>query len=70
MAAKGDTPAELTGPAIETCQATAAATYMHVPAPVDGKAQPEETWSFECIEGAHKLAVSAAAAILASYMLA
>jgi len=43
---------------------------MHVPAPLDGKAQQAETWSFACIECAHKLVVSAAAAIVVSWMLA
>jgi len=57
---------------VETCQLTTATTYKYYPAlAVDALVAPTpETWRFQCISGAQKLAAAAAAALTAGYMMA
>jgi hypothetical protein len=57
---------------IETCQLATATTYKYYPAlPKDAVVQPTpETWRFQCISAAQKLAAAATAALAASYMMA
>jgi hypothetical protein len=59
--------------AIETCQkAEGVHTYQYFPPLPEGSpVEPTpETWRFQCISGAQKLAATAAAALAASYMMA
>jgi len=59
--------------AIETCQkAEGVHTYdYYPPLPEGSPVEPTpETWRFQCISGAQKLAATAAAALAASYMMA
>jgi len=59
--------------AIETCQkAEGVHTYAYFPPLPEGSpVEPTpETWRFQCISGAQKLAATAAAALAASYMMA
>jgi hypothetical protein len=57
---------------IETCQLATATTYRYYPAlPVDAVVQPTpQTWRFQCISAAQKLAAAATAALAAGYMMA
>jgi len=57
---------------IETCQLATDTTYKYYPAlPKDALvAPPPETWRFQCISAAQKLAAAAAAALAAGYMMA
>jgi hypothetical protein len=57
---------------IETCQLATDTTYTYYPAlPADAVVAPTpETWRFQCISGAQKLAAAAAAALTAGYMMA
>lgn len=57
---------------IETCQLASATTYTYYPAlPVDAVVAPTaETWRFQCISAAQKLAAAAAAALATGYMMA
>jgi hypothetical protein len=49
---------------VETCQKTAATSYVHRPA-----VGPPEQWDFKCIEGARSLAISACALLGAAIMM-
>jgi hypothetical protein len=57
---------------IETCQLASATTYKYFPAlPNDAIVAPTpETWRFQCISAAQKLAAAATAALAAGYMMA
>jgi hypothetical protein len=57
---------------IETCQLATATTYTYYPAlPDDALVAPSvETWRFQCISAAQKLAAAATAALAAGYMMA
>ena len=57
---------------IETCQLATDTTYKYYPAlPADALVAPAaETWRFQCISAAQKLAAAAAAALAAGYMMA
>ena len=57
---------------IETCQQVGTNTYTYYPALPDGAiVEPEpETWRFQCISAAQKLAAAATAALAAGYMMA
>lgn len=57
---------------IETCQLATATTYTYYPAlPLDSLVAPTaETWRFQCISAAQKLAAAATAALAAGYMMA
>jgi len=57
---------------IETCQLATATTYTYYPAlPADAVVAPTvETWRFQCISAAQKLAAAATAALAAGYMMA
>jgi len=57
---------------IETCQLASATTYKYFPAlPDDAIVAPTpETWRFQCISAAQKLAAAATAALAAGYMMA
>lgn len=59
--------------AIETCQTLEGTrTYQYYP-PLPARAvvaPAVETWRFQCISGAQKLAAAASAALVASYMMA
>jgi len=57
---------------IETCQPADRTTYTYYPAlPVDAVVMPTpETWRFQCISAAQKLAAAATAALAAGYMMA
>jgi hypothetical protein len=57
---------------IETCQPRDSTTYKYYPAlPKDALVAPTaETWRFQCISAAQKLAAAAAAALAAGYMMA
>jgi hypothetical protein len=57
---------------IETCQLATATTYTYYPAlPADALVEPTtETWRFQCISAAQKLAAAATAALAAGYMMA
>jgi hypothetical protein len=57
---------------IETCQLATASTYTYYPAIDDGAlvAPTAETWRFQCISAAQKLAAAATAALAAGYMMA
>jgi len=57
---------------IETCQLASATTYTYYPALPDGAlvAPTPETWRFQCISAAQKLAAAATAALAAGYMMA
>jgi len=58
---------------VETCQkATGVHTYTYYPPlPANAIVEPTpETWRFQCISGAQKLAAAATAALAASYMMA
>jgi len=59
--------------ALETCQKSMGVhTYTYYPPLPEGAAvEPAtETWRFQCISGAQKLAAAATAALAASYMMA
>jgi len=58
--------------AIETCQTPQTHTYEYYPPLPDRAvvAPAVETWRFQCISGAQKLAAAATAALAASYMMA
>jgi len=57
---------------IETCQLTIAATYTYYPPLEDDDVEQPipETWRFQCISGAQKLAAVAAAVLAAGAMIA
>jgi len=57
---------------IETCQPEATTTYTYYPALPEGAlvAPTPETWRFQCISAAQKLAAAATAALAAGYMMA
>jgi hypothetical protein len=57
---------------VETCQLATATTYTYYPVMATGaaKAPTPETWRFQCISAAHKLAAAATAALAAGYMMA
>jgi hypothetical protein len=57
---------------IETCQLADATTYTYYPAlPENAVVAPTpETWRFQCISAAQKLAAAATAALAAGYMMA
>jgi len=57
---------------IETCQLASATTYTYYPALPDGAlvAPTPETWRFQCVSAAQKLAAATAAALAAGYMMA
>jgi hypothetical protein len=57
---------------VETCQLTTTKTYTYYPALPDGAlvAPTPETWRFQCISAAQKLAAAATAALAAGYMMA
>jgi hypothetical protein len=57
---------------IETCQPADSTTYTYYPAlPADAVVAPTpETWRFQCISAAQKLAAAATAALAAGYMMA
>jgi len=57
---------------IETCQLATDTTYTYYPAlPADAVVAPAtETWRFQCISAAQKLAAAATAALAAGYMMA
>jgi len=57
---------------VETCQLATATTYLYYPEMKDGalKAPTPETWRFQCISAAQKLAAAATAALAAGYMMA
>jgi len=57
---------------IETCQLATTTTYTYYPALPEGAvvAPTPETWRFQCISAAQKLAAAATAALAAGYMMA
>jgi len=57
---------------VETCQLKTANTYTYYPimAATANVAPTAETWRFQCISAAHKLAAAATAALAAGYMMA
>lgn len=57
---------------VETCQLAKDNTYLYYPEMKDGalKAPTPETWRFQCISAAQKLAAAATAALAAGYMMA
>lgn len=57
---------------IETCQLASDTTYTYYPALPDGAlvAPTPETWRFQCVSAAQKLAAATAAALAAGYMMA
>jgi hypothetical protein len=57
---------------IETCQLATDTTYTYWPALPAGAlvAPTSETWRFQCISAAQKLAAAATAALAAGYMMA
>jgi len=57
---------------IETCQLATDTTYTYYPALPSGAlvAPTAETWRFQCISAAQKLAAAATAALAAGYMMA
>jgi len=57
---------------IETCQLATATTYTYYPELPDGALVEEtpQTWRFQCISAAQKLAAAATAALAAGYMMA
>jgi len=57
---------------VETCQLATATTYTYYPVmeKTDTVAPTAETWRFQCISAAQKLAAAATAALAAGYMMA
>jgi len=57
---------------IETCQEVGTTTYTYFPPLPEGAVvEPTtETWRFQCISAAQKLAAAATAALAAGYMMA
>jgi hypothetical protein len=57
---------------IETCQLATATTYTYYPELPSGAlvAPTPETWRFQCVSAAQKLAAAAAAALATGYMMA
>ena len=59
----------MVGPIIESCQLITATTYSYTPPAVEGVESTAETWTFACIEAAHRISATVAALISFLYLL-